>query len=188
MSGEKEGAVRRLSSATGAAAREGFAGPRELGQIIPRLARPAFRKASPAAAQIMADWAEIAGPSGVLREAQPVRLSGGALTLACSGALALEISMLAPQVIERVNGHLGRAAVRQLRFVQASVPAPPKARKREAVPDTPLPDGAAAALATVPEGPLREALERLGRQVFTPAAKPVPLGPVAPVRVLGKVR
>ncbi len=174
-----------MSSAAG---RAPYAGPHELGQIIPRLARPAFRKASPAAAQIMADWAEIAGPTGVLREAQPVRLSGGALTLACSGALALEISMLAPQVIERVNGHLGRAAVKQLRFVQASVPPPAKARQRQAPSDAPLPPRAAAALATVPDGPLREALERLGRQVFTPAAKPVRLGPVAPVPVVGKVR
>lgn len=183
MSAEREGRVPRLSSAGFAAS-----GPKELGQLIPRLTRPAFRKASPQAAQIMADWAEIAGPTGVLREAVPVRLSAGALTLACSGALALEISMLAPQVMERINGHLGRAAVKQLRFVQGSAPGGPKPPRRAAPkPDAPLPERAAESLATLPDGPLREALERLGKQVFAPAAKPVPLGPVAPVKVVGKV-
>jgi hypothetical protein len=173
--GGEEKAPGRLSS-----------GPRELGQLIPRLTRPAFRKISPAAAQIMADWAEIIGP-GPLAAAQPLRLSAGTLTLACSGALALELSMLAPQLIARINAHLGRAAVQQLRFVQGSLTAPPTASRRAKRAEVPLPDHAEAALQTVPEGPLRDALERLGREVFRPEAKPVDLGPVGAVKLVGKI-
>jgi len=181
MADPKEGARRGMSSHAA-----GW-GPRELGQIIPRLTRPAFRKASPQGAQILADWAEIAGP-GPLGAAQPVRLSAGTLTLACPGALALEISMLAPQVIERINGHLGRAAVRRLAFVQSAAAVPQAARRRLPRAEVELPAATQAALETLPEGPLRDALARLGQEVFTPGARPVPLGPVRPVRVVGKVR
>ena len=38
-------------------------GPRALGALIPTLTRPVFRKKSPAGALLMADWAEVVGPS-----------------------------------------------------------------------------------------------------------------------------
>jgi hypothetical protein len=182
----KEARQPDLSSAT---PRPRPAGVTELGALIPKLTRPAFRKANPAAAQIMADWLEIVGP-GTLSEAQPVRLSQGALTLACSGPLALEISMLAPQVIARINAHLGRAAVTQLKFVQAVSPAAPAPvrRRRQDTPPVELPGEVQARLADMPEGPLRDALERLGQAVFKPEAVPVPLGPLAAVKVVGKVK
>lgn len=165
-------------------------GVTELGALIPRLTRPAFRRVNPAGAQIMADWDAIMGP-GPLAEAQPLRLSQGVLTLACPGPLALEISMLAPQVMARINAHLGRAAVKQLKFVQASAappPAPRRAARRGDAAPVPLPEATRARLADMPEGPLRDALERLGQAVFKPEAVPVPLGPLAALKVVGKVK
>jgi hypothetical protein len=138
-------------------------GTRELGALIPRLTRPAFRKRSPESAQILADWAALAGPA-LAAMAEPVRLSNGTLTLACTGPAAMELGMLAPMLVERLNGGLGRAAVRKLAFVQRAprLAAPPTRRP----PPGPVPREAEAPLATLPEGELQAALARLARGVF----------------------
>ena len=135
-------------------------GPRALGALIPLVARPAFRRRSPAAAQIMADWPAIVGPA-LAATAQPRRFSGGTLTLGCSGPQALELQHLATALIGRINAHLGHVSVQRLRFVQEAPPAPPP-RPRASRPDVPAPS-----LAGLPPGELRAALERLGRAVLT---------------------
>ena len=136
---------------------------RELGALIPRLTRPAFRKRSPESAQILADWPSLAGPA-LAALAEPVRLSNATLTLACTGPAAMELGMMAPMLIERLNGQLGRAAVRKLAFVQrAPRLAAPVARRP---PPGPVPPEAEAPLATLPEGELQAALARLARGVF----------------------
>ena len=136
---------------------------RELGALIPRLTRPAFRKRSPESAQVLADWASLAGPT-LAALAEPVRLSHSTLTLACTGPAAMEIGMMAPMLIERLNGQLGRAAVRKLAFVQrAPRLAAPIVRRP---PPGPVPPEAEAPLATLPEGELQAALARLARGVF----------------------
>ncbi len=134
-------------------------GPRPLGALVPAIARPAFRRRSPAGAQIMADWPAIVGPA-LAQAAQPRRLAGGTLTLGCAGPQALELQHLAAALIERINTHLGRVAVQRLRFVQER-PAPPPPTRPQA------PQVAVPAIAGLPEGGLREALERLGRAVLT---------------------
>jgi len=157
---KKEGVAAPLSSP----APTTFRGLQEIGALIPRLARPAFRKRSAEGAQIMADWPAIVGP-GLSGMAEPVKLSAGTLTLACGGPAAMEISLMAPMVIERINGHLGRAAVRKLAFIQRAPkaaptpPAPPPAA-------VPLPERTEAGIAAMPEGELRAALERLAQGVF----------------------
>jgi hypothetical protein len=136
---------------------------RELAALIPRLTRPAFRKRSPESAQILADWPALAGPT-LANMAEPVRLSSGTLTLACTGPVAMELGMMAPMLIERLNGQLGRAAIRKLAFVQrAPRLAAPVSRRP---PPGPIPVEAEAPLATLPEGELQAALARLARGVF----------------------
>jgi hypothetical protein len=138
-------------------------GPRPLGALMPRLTRPVFRKKSPAGALLMADWAEVVGPS-LAAATTPRRLSAGSLTIACAGPVAMELTHLAPQLIARINAHLGRQAVERLRFVQQTAgPAP--ARPRPA-PDAPLPAPVEAAVAGIPGEELREALAKLGRGVY----------------------
>jgi hypothetical protein len=144
-----------------------FYGPRDLAALIPLQTRPAFRKRSPESAQIMADWPIIVGP-GTAGMAEPVRITAGTLTLACTGPAAMELGMAAPAILERINSHLGRIAVRKLAFVQRPRrPEPP--RPSRPVPG-PIPARIATGLDAVPGEELRAALERLAKGVF--ARKP----------------
>ncbi|MCA3280915.1 MAG: DUF721 domain-containing protein [Roseomonas sp.] len=142
-----------------------FGGPRPLGALIPALTRQAFKRKSPAAAQIMADWPALVGPA-LAAVTQPLRLTAGSLTIACSGPIALELSHLAPELVARINGGLGRVAVERLRFVQTQPPAAKGAKP--ALPPRPvaLPARVAANLESLPTGDLRAALERLARGVY----------------------
>jgi len=115
--------------------------------------RPAFKRRAPAAAQLMADWASIAGPH-LSQRAAPVKFAGGTLTLACTGPTAMELQLLSPQIIARLNLALGHNMIERLRFIQQapniSAPAPPP-MPRQPVPPPP----------NLPEGELGEALARL---------------------------
>lgn len=138
-------------------------GPRPLGALIPALTKPVFRKRSPAGAQLMADWAGVVGPalSGVTT---PLRFAAGTLTIGCAGPVAMELTHLAPQLIGRINAHLGKPMVERLRFVQqAPARADPMPRR---APDAALPEPVEQAVATVPGEELRAALAKLGRGVY----------------------
>ncbi|MGX9963559.1 DUF721 domain-containing protein [Roseomonas sp. F4] len=137
--------------------------PLPLSSLIPRLTRPAFRKRSPAGAQLMADWPDVVGPA-LAASTQPLRLASGTLTLACAGPVAMELQHLATELIGRINAHLGRTAVERLRFVQQA-PAgavPPRPRPKPVV----LPEGVEARLAEMPAGELRDALAKLALGVY----------------------
>jgi len=136
-------------------------GPRAVGALVPALVKPAFNKRAPATAQVLADWEAIVGPA-IAAVSVPRKLFSGTLAIACSGPLALELQHLAPQLMERINRHLGRIAVTRLRFVQDAPPA-------RVAPRPPRPAAVAqarAAVAGMPEGDLRDALEALGRAVL----------------------
>ena len=137
-------------------------GPRPLAAVLPALVRPAFRGRAAAVAQVLADWAAIVGPV-YAGQTVPRRLVAGTLTIGCAGTVAMELQHVAPLLIERINAHLGRAAVTGLRFVQQSAPA-----ARAAPDEVPRLAEAAAreAVAPLPPGELRDALERLGRVVL----------------------
>lgn len=147
----------KASAATAEAARYVY-GPRPIGALVPAITRPAFKKRSPAGAQVMADWPSIVGPD-LSAVTVPRRLIGGTLTLACSGPMAMELQHMSGQVIERVNSHLGRVLVERLRFVQdptpPAAPLPPPRRRPAAV----------VAVPGIAPGPLRDALSALGQVV-----------------------
>lgn len=135
-----------------------------LGTLVPRLTRSAFRRMSPAAAQVMADWAGIVGPL-LASVSAPRRMAGSTLTITCSGPVAIELQHYAGELIERINIHLGSPTVRALRFVQTALPTPQPVAPRARV----SPAAAAAAesaVSALPEGELREALAALGRAVL----------------------
>ena len=148
----EDGGSRRFSSA-----------PLPLGALIPALTRPAFRKRSPAGAQLMADWADIVGPA-LSAVTQPLRVSSGTLTLGCSGPIAMELQHMAPELMGRINTHLGRVVVEKLRFVQQAPPGAGPARPRPK--PVILPASVEERLATLPAGELREALAMLARGVY----------------------
>jgi len=126
---------------------------RGIAALLAPVVRPAFRRRAPAAAQLLADWPQLAGPELAARAA-PVKFAGGTLTLACTGPVAMELQLLGPQIISRLNLGLGHAMIERLRFVQqAPAIAPTRAPKlsRAAVP--PPED--------LPDGPVGEALAKL---------------------------
>ncbi len=126
---------------------------RPLSRLLPPLTRAAYKRRSPAAASLMADWANIVGPR-LAAETAPRRLSGTQLTIACSGPMAMELAHLGPVLIERINTASGRRIVERLRFVQdfsATPPAP--SAPRETVAPVPIED--------MPAGELNDALARL---------------------------
>lgn len=138
--------------------------PLPLGQLIPAITRPAFKRRSPAGAQLLADWAQVVGPA-LAAVTAPLRLSAGTLTIACAGPVAMELQHLAPELVARINGHLGRVTVERLRFVQQSLPGRPAA-KPAPPPEKPLPASLQERIAALPEGELRLALENLARRVY----------------------
>ncbi len=90
-------------------------GPRPLGVLVPKVARPAFRAISPGTGQVMADWDTIVGPQLAV-VSRPRRLAAGTLTIACAGPVAMELQHYATELISRINTHLGTTTVRNLRF------------------------------------------------------------------------
>ncbi len=137
-------------------------GPRPVAALLPALVRPAFRKRAPATAQVLADWEAIVGPA-LAAVTTPRKLFSGTLAIACAGPVAMELQHLSEELMARINGHLGRVAVTRLRFIQDVPPVlpaapPPRPQAREA---------ARRAVQSLPEGPLRDALEALGRVVLT---------------------
>ncbi len=155
-------------------------GPRPLAALIPGVARATYRRQGTATAQILADWEAIVGPA-LAAVTVPRRLSAGTLTLACSGPIAMELQHVSTQLLERINAAVGRgpggpkgrgqAAVERLRFVQdlRLRPAAEPAALPQAVPAPDLPG--------LPPGPVRDALEALGRamRASTPAVPHVKL-------------
>jgi hypothetical protein len=95
----------------------------------------------------------------------PQKLSAGTLTIACLGPTAMELQHLAPQIIARINGHVGghgeHAPIQRLRFVQQAASALPgrsaaPSRARPAKPPPPI---------DLEPGPLRDALARLAQAI-----------------------
>jgi hypothetical protein len=146
-------------------------GPVPVARLLARATRPLMGRVQAAAARLALDWPQIVGPA-LAAVTVPERVSGGkdgrVLTIRAAGPVALELQHLAPQLIERINAHAGAGFVTRLRFVQAArgfaetQAAPPVPPRR------PSPQAAArveTALADLPEGPLRDALARLGRAI-----------------------
>lgn len=146
-----------------AAAARGPQGLRPVSALVPPLTRPAFRRRAPATAQVLADWEVIVGPA-IAAASVPRRLFAGTLSIACSGAVAMELQHLSAALIERINRHLGKVAVTRLRFVGEAAPAP---LRPAAAPRPQARAAARAAVAGLPEGELKDALESLGRMVLT---------------------
>ncbi len=129
-------------------------GPTAIGALVPAVVRPAFRTQGAAVAQLMADWPAVVGHALAL-STTPRRFAAGTLTLGCSGPVALELQHLSGPLLERINGHLGRAAVQRLRFVQEA-PKRPETQVALRVQAAPV------AVPDFPDGPLRDALAALG--------------------------
>ena len=121
-------------------------------------------------------WREIVGEA-LAGRSEPVKLvksrTGGAtLELKVAGPVAALIQHQAPLIVDRLNLYLGPGTVTRLRIVQGPLSKPPAAAKPGPVRRTRTPLDAAAerelasSLAEAPDGPLKDALLRLGREVL----------------------
>jgi len=127
--------------------------PRGIAALLAPVVRPAFRKRAPAAAALLADWESLAGPEFAARAA-PVKFAGGTLTLACTGPAAMELQLVAPTLIARLNLALGQQMIERLRFTRQATKILPPAAAAPRRAAAPLPKD-------LPEGALGEALARL---------------------------
>ena len=133
-----------------------------------------------AKSQLLTEWDSVVGAQ-IADLARPLRLShtakegmGGTLTLGVLGVRALEAQHMEPAIIERVNAHYGYRAVARIRlaqmgpeaFAKAQIAAPSSEPTDEQI--NTLRD----AVAAVADDGLRDALERLGRNVATRPAIP----------------
>jgi hypothetical protein len=114
-------------------------GIKAVGSFVPTLTRKAFEKYGFSAASLLTDWPAIAGrelaaytaperlrwPRGPASsdeegaDSENRRRSGATLVLRVDGGRSLEVQHGARQIIERINGYFGYAAVHELRIVQA---------------------------------------------------------------------
>jgi len=125
-----------------------------------------------------ARWSEIVG-AAMARRTQPTKLSrpraagGAALELRVEGPSAAIVQHQAPDILARVNLFLGAGAVERLRIVQGPLrpiapsrpPPPPRARPKAPL-DAAAEQALAESVAHLPEGRLKRALVRLGREVL----------------------
>jgi predicted nucleic acid-binding Zn ribbon protein len=89
--------------------------PRQIGEALARVTA----HAAPATtiARLQGVWEAVAGPA-VAAEAEPISERAGVVTVACRSAVwANELELLAPGLVEGLNGALGTEAVGTLRFV-----------------------------------------------------------------------
>ncbi|MDF1792527.1 MAG: DciA family protein [Thalassobaculaceae bacterium] len=110
-------------------------GMRALSYLAPGLTDPLFRKRGFVEGRIPRDWPLIVG-TDLARFCVPESLDfprgrrdGATLRVVALSGRALEIQHLAPQIIERVNGHFGWAAVARLTIRQGLLPKPPKSTR-----------------------------------------------------------
>ncbi|HLY80415.1 MAG TPA: DciA family protein [Caulobacteraceae bacterium] len=125
---------------------------------------------------LKARWKEIVGEA-LAGRSEPVKLvksrSGGAtLELRVAGPVAALVQHQAPLILDRLNLYLGPGTVAKLRIVQGPLSKPPTAaaaapkRRTRAPLDAAAERELAASLAEAPDGPLKDALLRLGREVL----------------------
>ena len=158
-----------------------FGAPRAVSALVAPLTRRALGKHGFASASLISDWATIIGDE-LAASCQPVKLAfpqgkrdEGVLHLHVTGGAALEIQHVTPQIIERINGHLGYRAVARLKLIQGQAPRRPSARPRrltehgQARPPEPKHlDGVEA----VTDPRLRESLRRLGTAIAARESNP----------------
>jgi hypothetical protein len=125
--------------------------------------------------QLQLKWREIVGET-LARHTEPVKLTRGrgnapgVLELKVAGPAAAIVQHQAHEILARVALVLGEDAVGRLRIVQGAVKShtrsAPLRRRSKAPLDAASEQALADGLAAQPDGPLRDALIRLGRETL----------------------
>lgn len=140
-----------------------------MAELVPLVGRKAFRRFGFVDSAVVARWPEIVGPD-YARHSTPESLSfphgkrsGGTLHISVSGAHALMLQHVAPQIIERINRFFGYDAVSRIALRQgAAAVAEPVAKARV---EAEVPADVAGSLKAIADDGLRRSLEDLARQM-----------------------
>lgn len=138
------------------------------------ITRAAFARHGFAHAEILNQWPAIAGDK-LARCASPLKVrwprqqpgsqkTGGTLVIRVEPAMALDLHYEAPRLIERVNCYFGYAAIAAIRIVQGRVATGGRQPSR-APGSPPEPSHRRDRLSGITDGPLEEALSRLGSRI-----------------------
>lgn len=150
--------------------------PPPAGKSLAKFIRELDKKHGQGPGALQARWKEIVGES-LARRTEPVRIiksrtgEGGTLELRVDGPVASLIQHQVGQITQRLDLLLGKGAVTRLRIIQgpvrvaAAASAPPRPRRRPPL-DAAQERDLASSLSDQPEGPLKEALLKLGRGVL----------------------
>jgi hypothetical protein len=136
------------------------------------ITKAAFARYGFAESDVVAHWAAIVGedlaavsaperikwPKGAGEAAQK---QGGTLVIRAAPGRALELQYEASRIISRINSFFGYGAIAALKVMQAAELAQPRRTKRP-LPEKPVCEQE---LELLEDGPLKAALERLGRGV-----------------------
>lgn len=154
--------------------------PRQVGELVSRVLDPVLEKRTGISASLLHGWDDIIGArlAGATRPHKvqwPRRASEddpfepATLTIAADPSVAFVLQHETTEVMARVNAFLGFAAIARIRIVQKPVGQPSAARKQAG----PLGEQARTridnAVEPIEDDDLREALERLGENVFRSA-------------------
>lgn len=151
--------------------------PRHAGRGLTKLIKGLDERFGGGPDDLKARWREIVGES-LAGRSEPVKLvkprtgGGATLELRVAGPVAALVQHQAPLILDRLNIYLGPGAVARLRIVQGpltrpAVAAKPAPRRRVRPPlDAAAERDLANSLADTREGPLKDALLRLGREVL----------------------
>ena len=155
-------------------------GMKQVGQLFGRVAGKAFaRHGGTVMMELSRVWEALCPEVAAFARPDGVKRTGpgpATLRLQVQPARALEVQMMEPVLIERINGHFGRQVIGRIRLVQAlaaEAPAqrPDKAKEGTVPPDATLLKRLTRDLDEVKDEGLRTALRRMAEGVARRAAK-----------------
>ena len=118
-------------------------------------------------------WWDRAVPPRVARNARPVRLAAGVLTVhTATAAWASDLDFLRPQLLASVQRYAPSARVKEIRIRVGKMPHIPQRREAPEVPEVQpletLPEEIARALAAVPDDAVRDAVAAAAAVALAP--------------------
>ena len=149
---------------------------RAISELMPQIGRTAFRKFGFVQSSVVTRWPEIVGerharvctPEAI--RFPPGEKSDGILQLVVVPAHAPMISMVIPEIMDRVNRFFGYKAVARVKLRQGEVKPPPAGEKTTAPPSLrPIPMELGDSLRDIGDPELRTVLESLARSLGTAA-------------------
>ncbi len=144
---------------------------KRIGQLFDKVAGKAFSgHGGPIMTELARVWDALCPEIAAFTRPEAVKRTGpgpAVLKLRVAPARALEVQMMEPVLLERINGHFGGAVIGGIKLVQAGVPA---VREEEGKGARPEPDAALLAalrhgLEQVRDAELRAALSRMAEGI-----------------------